>query len=578
MCRHLFILVSFAVLLASATACADGGDKCQGHVDEQTAKHLEEWHGDKLGMFVHFGLYSIPAGVWKGEKIPYYSEQIMNHARIPAAEYEKLAQEFNPVGWSADEVVKLAKEAGMKYIVFTAKHHDGFCMFKTATTDYNVVDATPYGKDIVGELADACKRHGVKFGLYYSLPDWHFDSGIPRLDPDSTTNCTEYVNQVYSPIEAITPELEECIVAQLTELLTNYGEIETIWFDMGLPTESQSQRFRKVVKSLQPSCLISGRIMNNQGDYLTLPDNGVVAGYSETQWDNPASLYGTWGYRSWQERPDEEVQVRCQICRLMSTVSHGGVFLLNIGPTGNGEIIDYEKRVFSRIGEWVSQNSEAIYGTKASPFEKLTGAFATLGANRLYFTVVDSISELDCYGLKSIPLRAYVLENSMPLSFSDGNNIVVKLPEDRMGDVYVVVLEFDGAPVVEPEYIEPDGDGNYVLLEEDCIVHAAFDSRSYLSSQMNSWISWYVDVVEGAEYDVFAVYTPDYYDKRYLFACGSDSIVCVLPGVDDMMQTCYVGKLNIAKGKTDFCVRSDVMSGKLDDLGLVMNKIVLKRR
>ena len=333
---------------------------CNDDVRMRRATSLQEFRADHFGLFIHFGVYSKLGGVWKGEQIPYYGEQIMNHARIMVPEYEAVAREFNPTDFDADEIVLLAKNAGMKYIVFTTKHHDGFCMFDTQTTDYDIVDFTPYGKDIVKELANACHRHGMKLGFYYSLPDWHFPHGIPRLEPDSTTKCTEYVNQVYSPLEIITPELEDYIVAQITELLTNYGEIYTMWFDMGLVTPEQSRRFRETVKHFQPQCLINGRIMNNMGDYMTLPDNGDVSSYGDIYWDNPTSLYNTWGYKSWIERPELNQQIETQTQRLLKTVVNGGNFLLNIGPDGTGKVIDYEKDVLNGIGQFLLENPDTL--------------------------------------------------------------------------------------------------------------------------------------------------------------------------------------------------------------------------
>ncbi|MCQ2294208.1 MAG: alpha-L-fucosidase [Bacteroidales bacterium] len=328
--------------------------------DAKTLTALNTWKNDHFGMFIHFGIYSKLAGYWQGEKIPFYGEQIMNHARIPVPEYEAVAREFNPIDFNADEIVSLAKEAGMKYIVITTKHHDGFCLFKTKTTNYNIVDFTPYGKDIVAQLAEACKKQGMKLGFYYSLPDWHFPQGIARMSPDTTTKCWDHVNQVYSPLERVTPELEDYIVAQVTELLSNYGEITTIWFDMGLITPEQSKRFRQTVKKLQPNCLINGRIMNNMGDYMTLPDNGNVASYGDVFWDNPASLYGTWGYKEWIERPDSDKKIQAQLNRLCRTVSHGGVFLLNIGPDGNGNVIPYEKEVLQGIGTFLRNHPDTL--------------------------------------------------------------------------------------------------------------------------------------------------------------------------------------------------------------------------
>lgn len=360
----LTLALAFAIFSCNTDKNSESTENKQV-TDTITAKALQEWKSDHFGMFIHFGVYSKLGGIWKGEKVPYYGEQIMNHARITVPEYEAVAREFNPTGFNADEIVELAQNAGMKYIVITTKHHDGFCMFDTQTTDYDIVDFTPYGKDVVGQLADACHRHGMKLGFYYSLPDWHYPNSIPHLDPESTTKCWEHVNQVYSPLETITPELEEYIMKQISELLTNYGEVTTLWFDMGLVTPEQSRRFREVVKSIQPQCLINGRIMNNQGDYMTLPDNGDVASYGDIYWDNPASLYGTWGYKSWIERPELSEQVKTQIGRLRSTVSHGGVFLLNIGPDGSGEVIDYEKDVLNGIGEYL-RNNPNFYETECA--------------------------------------------------------------------------------------------------------------------------------------------------------------------------------------------------------------------
>lgn len=368
-----YLLIITIILALFGYSCNDNIETdCNPSLQTKTA--LEEFRADHFGLFIHFGVYSKLGGIWKGEKIPYYAEQIMNHARITIPEYEAVARNFNPTNFNADEIVLLAKNAGMKYIVFTTKHHDGFCMFDTQTTDYDIVDFTPYGKDIVKELADACHRHGMKLSFYYSLPDWHFPYGIPRLEPDSTTNCTEHVNQVYSPLEIITPKLEDYIVAQLTELLTNYGEIYTMWFDMGLVTPEQSRHFRETVKSIQPQCLINGRIMNNMGDYMTLPDNGNISSYGDIYWDNPASLYNSWGYKSWIERPELGQQIETQTQRLLRTVVNGGNFLLNIGPDDTGEVIDYEKDVLKGIGDFIRENPDTLNNLFSSKAKACLGS------------------------------------------------------------------------------------------------------------------------------------------------------------------------------------------------------------
>ncbi len=499
--KHLIYTLLAAMILFTSCNSSNSEAKnkeCQKpNVDEVTQKALEEWRSEHFGMFIHFGIYSKLAGWWNGEKIPYYGEQIMNHARIPIDEYEAVAREFNPKDFNADEIVALAKQAGMKYIVMTSKHHDGFCMFHTETTDYNIVDFTPFGRDVVKELSEACQRQGMKFGLYYSLPDWHYPLGIPRLAPDSTTKCHEYVNQVYSPLEIVTPELEDYIVAQVTELLTNYGDINTLWFDMGLVTPEQSKRFRETVKSLQPECIINGRIMNNQGDYMTLPDNGDVAGYENIFWDNPASMYGTWGYKSWINRPPVENQVAVQLGRLFSTVKHGGVFLLNIGPDGDGNVIPYEKEVLTQIGDYFRRNPDAL----------------------------DKIE-----------------------------------------------VSYKESPVVKSE------NGTFELTDENGTIHAEIDGTGYMSTQVDSWRSWQLDVTEEGTYDIFIVYLPEYLDKKYSFECGEQKIVHTLPGVDQMIQTSYVGKMNLTNGNNTFQLNQAEKCYPLEPLGLELQKIIVRKR
>lgn len=467
--------------------------------DAVTQQALETWKNDHFGMFIHFGIYSKLAGIWKDEMVPFYGEQIMNHARISVPEYEEVAKTFNPVDFNADEIVTLAKNAGMKYIVITTKHHDGFCMFHTATTDYNIVDFTPYGKDIVKELADACHRQQMKLGFYYSLPDWHYPYGIPRLEPDTNTKCWEYVNQVYSPLETVTPELEDYIVKQITELLTNYGEITTIWFDMGLITPEQSKRFRETVKSIQPQCLINGRIMNNMGDYMTLPDNGDVASYGDIYWDNPASLYGTWGYKSWIKRPELSKQINTQINRLTSTVRHGGVFLLNIGPDDTGKVIDYEKDVLLGIGQFLKENPDTL-------------------------------------------------------------DILAKIKDEDI------------------KTVKSQDEGDIVLTTQNGLFHAALDGTGYMSVETESWISWNIEAEESAEYDVFIVYEPENNDKKYSVRCNGAELSLSLPGVDRMLQTAYFGTMKIEKGPNEFVLDQTERCNPLENIGLKLNKILLRKK
>ncbi|MEG0500282.1 MAG: alpha-L-fucosidase, partial [Rikenellaceae bacterium] len=468
------LLLAIAICVLAILSCTP---KSQPAVATTDNNPLKEWQGLKYGMFIHFGLYSVAGGIWNGK-------QIMNHARIPVKDYESLAQGFTAEGWNADSVVLLAKNNGMKYIVITSKHHDGFNMYHSKVSPYNVVDFTPAKRDVIGELATACKKHDIALGFYYSLPDWHYPQGIQRGEIDSTTNCTQHVNQLYSPLEHITPELEEYIVTQLKELLTNYGDILTIWFDMGLVTPEQSKRFRETVKAIQPNCLVSGRIMNNCGDYLTLPDNGNVAGFTSIAWDNPASLYGTWGYRSWCERPELSEQISKQLDRLISTVSHGGVFLLNIGPKGDGSVLEYEKVVLRGIGQWVNLNGEAIYNTKPSPFVKMPqGVYITLRDNKLY-VINRNRTTVELYGLTNKINKVYSMLDKTNIAYSNLSNILTFNP---LSDV--TVIEFEGnIDVINPQVALCGS--RYILTEDNGITHSAFDAHGYLTTQSNSFKTW----------------------------------------------------------------------------------------
>jgi alpha-L-fucosidase len=226
-----------------------------------SATTVAQWQDRKFGMFIHFGLYSQLGGMWQGQKIDNgYSEQIMANAPIPLSEYAATAKTFNPTKWDPDAVVALAKAAGMKYIVITSKHHDGFNMFHTSQTKYNIVDATPYHRDIVKELADACKRGGIGFGVYYSSIDWH----EPGMD--------HYIEGNGNPLSDAHARFN---AAQLQELMSNYGPISEIWFDMGKPTPEQSNLFATTVHKLQPQTMVSGRVWNYQGDFTVMGDNEV---------------------------------------------------------------------------------------------------------------------------------------------------------------------------------------------------------------------------------------------------------------------------------------------------------------
>ena len=420
------------------------------------AATVQQWQDRKFGMFIHWGLYSIPAGVWKGERITRgYSEQIQSHAPIPKEEYEKLAAQFNPEKWDPEAVVKLARQAGMKFIVLTAKHHDGFNLFATRQTNYNVVDATPYAQDVVKQLSEACARNGLKFGVYYSTIDWHY--------PDAT-GWTEDNNK------DIPEKHADFNVRQLRELMTNYGPLSEIWFDMGNPTLEQSRRFASTVHSIQPECMVSGRVFHHQGDFAVMGDNRIPKIILDEPWQTPGSIYPeTWGYRSWQERTDLPGKIHEHILKLAEVVSRGGNYLLNIGPRGDGSIVEFEADVLRGVGAWLDKNGEAIYGARPQPFRELEFGNATVKGNRLYLLVrnwpADGLLRLP--GLKNRVRAAWFLTDRRrsPLRFETAGGIpsirVVKRLETA--PVTVIAADLEGVPDVTPPAIGPDAAGVVTL-------------------------------------------------------------------------------------------------------------------
>lgn len=314
------------------------------------------WLDSKYSMFIHFGLYSKLSGVWMGEPVRQgYSEQIQSFAGIFSDWYGYTAYSFNPEKWNAEEIVELAKKAGMRSIVFTSKHHDGFCMYHSKYTDYNIVDMTPSKRDVMKELADACRKGGIRFSVYFSLIDWHF----PEAYPISSHNADPLTDAHY-----------QYNLNQVEEIMTNYGTISEIWFDMGSLTPEQSSGLYALVNKLQPSCMISGRLGNNRADFSVLADNEYPEYKIGVPWQTAASMFDeTWGYRSWQERGKVGDKVKEKLRSLVKVVSRGGNYLLNIGPDGDGAVVPFERDVLLSMGQWIDNYAEAIYGTRANPFE-----------------------------------------------------------------------------------------------------------------------------------------------------------------------------------------------------------------
>ncbi len=295
-----------------------------------------------FGLMIHWGLYSVLGGEWKGKRMDYIGEWVMSKYEISNKEYEKLVNVFNPIYFDAEEWVTLAKDAGMKYIVITSKHHDGFALYHSEVDPYNVVDATPFGRDIIGELAEACKKHDMKLGLYYSQNiDWHelhgggydmkfYHSNRGEMSWDNDWDFPDRSKKDYRIC------YEKKIKPQVKEILTKYGDLCLIWFDtpLDIPEECSRELF-DMVKKYQPNCLVNSRIGNGMGDYHSCGDNELPKEYTDGLIESPITLNHTWGYKSFDndwKSPEKvrEILAKCRAC--------GANLLLNIGPDHLGRL------------------------------------------------------------------------------------------------------------------------------------------------------------------------------------------------------------------------------------------------
>lgn len=428
-----------------------------GEVELDDDPNIAEWQKLQYGMFIHWGLYSELGGEWNGEPVTDgYSEQIKMWADISDEGYLDIANNFSAESFDADEVCSLAKDAGMEYVVMTSKHHDGFAMFDTDTTDYNVVDNTPYGKDPMKELSDACHAQGLGFGVYFSLVDWN-----------------EGHEYDYNNINPIPESMEPMIEEQLTELMTNYREIDEVWFDMSSPTPEQSKKFKGIVNEYQPKATVNSRIWNNEGDFRTLGDNEIPDISLDGAWQTPASIYHeTWGYRKWQERDDKSGKIKDLVQSLVSIQARGGNYLLNIGPRGDGSIVDFEADVLQSIGDWLDQHPDAVLGASATEFSEQSWGEVTVNDNNLYLHVMDwpEDGKLKLPGLANKVTTVSEDMNSKNLDWTrDGNDLIVSLPENPKDDILPVMkAEFEGElSIIPEETVSADANNTWSITDEN---------------------------------------------------------------------------------------------------------------
>ncbi len=476
----------------------------------QRDARMQWWREARFGMFIHWGVYSVPAGTYHGTRVPSIGEWIMNNAKIPVSDYRAFAKEFNPVKYDADQWVRTAKEAGMKYIVITSKHHDGFAMFDSKASDWNIVKATPFGRDPLKELAAACRKHGLKLGFYYSqAQDWNNPGGAAaggHWDPAQNGDMTEYIRNVAVP--------------QVREILSNYGPISVLWWDTPVDMTQERAQMLLPLLRLQPGIIHNNRLGGGYRGDTETPEQFVPAtGYPGRDWETCMTMNDTWGFKSYDNNwKSTESLVR----NLVDIASKGGNYLLNVGPTSEGLMPPPSVERLQQIGKWMSVNGESIYATTASPFKRLAWGRSTKKLTpdgvTLYMHVFTwpADGKLLVPGLKNRTGKPYLLADASKESLaveSGPQGLVISLPAAAPDPICsTVVLPVLGALDIAQAPLAQDYDGSLTLPAAEARPHGQQikyepgEDHDNIGFWVDSdeWVDWEFQVTKPGKYQVSA--------------------------------------------------------------------------
>lgn len=516
-CKKLVFLISTISSISTAVVSADLNPTAyEGPVVKETQTQrdarMKWWREARFGMFIHWGLWNVAGNQWNGRRYGPNACTLIRKPEVKGDEYvNRLMPKFTADRFDANSLAQLAKRAGMKYAVLTAKHHEGFCLFDSKLTDFDSMSAAS-GRDLVKEYLDAFRKEDLKTGFYYSLLDWHhpdyFNSEFPA--PNDGRKMSRYIDYLH---------------AQARELLTNYGKIDVIWWDYS-NKDMQGETWRakeliRMTKSLQPQIIMNNRLYaggeNKSGDFAT-PEQRVPATGLGFDWETCTTINGNWGYAL----DDHGYQSDMQLIRmLVDIVSKGGNLLLNVGPRADGSIPEPIINRLEAMGRWMKVNSESIYGTTASPFARLSpGLRATTGptvngVTKIYLHVFDwPMSRSVKIPLLENTLRSVrLLDGGDDLKYSSStSDMTIQLPwQPRQEAATVLVLEVEGKPSALPFSVGPDKQGKYHLKAVDAELHGT--SIHYPSNRgseesiggwvdKNEWVSWSLVTEKSGRYRV----------------------------------------------------------------------------
>ena len=527
-------------------------------------ERMKWWREARFGMFIHWGLYAQAAGEWNGERIPWIGEWIMARAQIPVEEYEKLAGDFNPAKFNAEEWVRLVKQAGMKYIIITAKHHDGFAMFHSSASKYNIVDATPFSRDPLKELADACKRNGIHLGFYYSqAQDWHEPGGTYRngthWDPEMETAAFEnYVKGKAIP--------------QLKEILENYGDLDILWWDTPYGMTEEIAKEFKDLTDHYPRMLTNNRLYEPwPGDFST-PEGHVPPTGLDYDWEVCMPMNNTWGYKHYDNHWKTP---RILIRMLVDIASKGGNLLLNVGPTEEGLIPEPSADRLKAIGKWLDKYGESIYGTIASPFHRLPWGRCTRRITKngtTFYLHIFNWPEnrvLRVPGLTAEVRSAYLLSDKrskLTCQFLEGD-LLIDIPGEAPDPICsVIAVETRGKPVIEKRLPSLNGEAIRLSAVYAEINNPSSNNHAELTGSgekavitnwidPRTWMLWTFEASEAGRYIVRAkVRAPE--PVKVKLGIRGMSVTAEIPYTGGDFQVIELGEAEVKEsGELDLTLR-----------------------
>lgn len=547
----------------------------------ENAERGELFDEGNYAMFIHWGLYSQLANKVDGKTYYGIGEWIMDPkmAGIPVAEYKELAKTFNPVDFDANGIVQLAKDAGMKYIVITAKHHDGFAMYHSEANDFNIVDATPWKIDPMKELSAACREAGLGFGFYYShSQDWTFPGGRKGPEVDEKGKPASFDDYFF----------KKCL-PQVEELTTQYGPIELIWFDTpGGMKKSYVEQLVSVVRKNQPKALVSGRAGHNLGDYQTLGDMEVPPHNVEGMWESVDTTNDSWAYAWYDENWKTPKKI---LNRLVACVARGGTYMLNVGPSGKGIVPERAARSLTQAGEWIRRYPQVVYGTDSSPWgHALPWGDVTVKGNQLFLSVFEWPEDGTLFlpGLKTEIKSARLLKGGKPRTLQHSSTkgwtelkVPLRAPEKL---VSVIEVELAGEPVVDRTFGVDPGIGVEILGEFSRVKKAEIIKDRWME-KFGEWVLvrpvakwkkkgealWEVDVLEPGDYAVSLNYAGE---GRLVWGVGIEGGERIQnqQNASHNYQEFPIGWLNFPEsGKYEIsvsCLEGNIESAKLKSISL----------